>query len=218
MRAAPTTSHLNEVVQSPSLPRGKPKWLVNSPRVSSLGDSFTDNFLFIFYFCYPLRGHIWTAFLTQMTAPTFFTVPTIFFSLFSHPKSPLYLSRPPLLLIFMLLLISGDIYPNPGPIDPCSVCSRKVTWRNRSVQCTKCSLWAHLSCSGLCSRDFRKISPDTLGLVQCAHPSLKLPSPSYNLTSYLHPQTPTNPHLHLQTPTIKPSSSKMKPPKTTLHH
>ena len=41
--SAPTTSHLNVVVQSPSLHWGGSKWLVNSPRVSSSGDSPLDN-------------------------------------------------------------------------------------------------------------------------------------------------------------------------------
>ena len=40
---APTTSHLNVVVQSPSLHWGGSKWLVNFPRVSSSGDSPLDN-------------------------------------------------------------------------------------------------------------------------------------------------------------------------------
>ena len=43
-RSAPTTSHLNVVVQSPSLHWGGSKWLVDSPRVSSSGDSPSDNF------------------------------------------------------------------------------------------------------------------------------------------------------------------------------
>ena len=43
LKTAPTTSHLNVVVQSPSLHWGGSKWLVNSPRVSSSGDSPLDN-------------------------------------------------------------------------------------------------------------------------------------------------------------------------------
>ena len=117
-------------------------------------------FLLIFHPCCPLRGHIWTAFLNPNDRlPSVSTVPTTFFSVFSHPKPPLYLSYSPLLLILMLLLICGNIYPNPGPIDPYSVCSRRVTWGNRSVQYTNCSLWVHFSCSGLSPTDFRKISP-----------------------------------------------------------
>ena len=43
LKTALTTSHLNVVVQSPSLHWGGSKWLVNSPRVSSSGDSPLDN-------------------------------------------------------------------------------------------------------------------------------------------------------------------------------
>ena len=39
----------------------------------------------------------------------------------------------PRLLILILLLMSGNVYPNPGPVSPCSVCARNVTWRGRSV-------------------------------------------------------------------------------------
>ena len=43
MTGRATTSHLNVVVQSPSLHWGGSKWLVDSPRVSSSGDSPSDN-------------------------------------------------------------------------------------------------------------------------------------------------------------------------------
>ena len=99
----------------------------------------------------------------------------------------------------MLLLISGDIHPNPGPIDPCSVCSRRVTWGNRSVQCTNCSLWVHLSCSGLSPTDFRKISPGHSWIAQCAHPLLNPSLSSHTLILYLHPFLYLHP-LILQTP------------------
>ena len=41
--AAPTTRHLNVVVQSLFLHWGGSKWFVNSPRVLSSGDSLVDN-------------------------------------------------------------------------------------------------------------------------------------------------------------------------------
>ena len=59
----------------------------------------------------------------------------------------------------MLLLISGDIHPNPGPIEPRSVCSLSVTGRNRLIQCANCSLWVHLSRSDIFPADFKKIYP-----------------------------------------------------------
>ena len=39
------------------------------------------------------------------------------------------------LLILLLLLMSGNVHPNRGPIYPRSVCARNVTWRGKSVQC-----------------------------------------------------------------------------------
>ena len=117
--------------------------------------------LLIFYPCCPMRGHMWTALLNPIDRPptpsilSRTSLPRPSF----HPKPLHYSSHSPLILISMLLLISGDIHPNPGPINPCSVCSRRVTWGNRSIQCTGCSLWVHLSCYGLSPADFRKISP-----------------------------------------------------------
>ena len=60
------------------------------------------------------------------------------------------------LLILLLLLMSGNVHPNPGPIFPCSVCAGNVTWRGKSVQCCTCSKWVHLRCSQL-SCNFRAL-------------------------------------------------------------
>ena len=129
-----------------------------------------------------MHGHIWTAFLNPIDrhpiSSTFF--PTTLLSLFFHPKPLLYLSQSLLIFILMLLLISGDIHPNLGPIDLCFFCSRRVTWGNRSVQCTNCYLWVHLSCSGLSPTDFRKISPGNSWTSQMC------PSSSHN-PYLLHP-------------------------------
>ena len=158
--------------------------------------------LLIFYPCCPMRGHIWTAFLNPIDRPpissTFFR--TTLLSLSFHPKPLHYLSHPPLILIIMLLLISGDIHPNPGPIDPCSVCSRRVTWGNRLVQCINCSLWVHLSCSGLSPADFRKISPGhswTCPMCPSSSHTLIL---YLHLFLYLHPFTLQISHPHSQHP------------------
>ena len=61
------------------------------------------------------------------------------------------------LLILLLLLMSGNVHPNPGPIFPCSVCARNVTWRGKSVQCCACSKWVHLRCSQLSLSNFRAL-------------------------------------------------------------
>ena len=179
---APTTSHFNVVCSS--LPcTGEGRNGLSIPRASHhRAAPLWTIFSLIFYPCCPLRGHRWTAFLIPNDCPlSSFTFLKTFLSSFSNPNPPFYLFYPPLLLIRMLHLISGDIHPNPGPIDPCSVCSRRVTWGNKSVQCVNCSLWLHLSYSGLPPADFRKISPEHSWTFQCCHLPLKFPPLTPNL-------------------------------------
>ena len=117
-----------------------------------------------------------------------------------------------------MLLISGDIHLNPGPIDPCCVCCRRVTWENRSIQCTGCSLWVHLSCSGLSPADFRKISPGrSWTCPMCPSSSQSLPSLSHSnpVSSSFHTPNPPPPFTN----THKTISSKTNPsPKTTTNN
>ena len=53
--------------------------------------------------------------------------------------------------------MSGNVYPNPGAIIPCSVCTGNVTWRGKSVLCCTCSKWVHLKCSLLSLSKFRTL-------------------------------------------------------------
>ena len=50
----------------------------------------------------------------------------------------------PRILILLLLLMSNNVYPNPGPIFSCSVCTGNVTWSIRLVQCCTWSIWVYL--------------------------------------------------------------------------
>ena len=61
------------------------------------------------------------------------------------------------LLILLLLLMSGNVQPNPGPIFLCSVCAGNVAWWGRSVQCCTCFKWVHLRCSLLSFSKFRAL-------------------------------------------------------------
>ena len=56
-----------------------------------------------------------------------------------------------------ILLMSGNVHPNPCPVFPCLVCSGNVTWQSRSVQCCTCSNWVHLKCSLLSFCRFRTL-------------------------------------------------------------
>ena len=61
------------------------------------------------------------------------------------------------LLILLLLLMSGNVHPNPCSVFPCLVCAGNVTWRGRSVQCCTCSNRVHLKCSLLSFSRFRTL-------------------------------------------------------------
>ena len=89
-------------------------------------------------------------------AYSFFEIGRLF-SLFSY----LFLARP-CLLILLLLLMSGNVHPNPGLIFPCSACAGNVAWRGKSLQCCTCSNWVYLRCSQLSLSKFR-----TLGCSRC---------------------------------------------------
>ena len=67
------------------------------------------------------------------------------------------------LLILLLLLMSGNVHPNPGPIFLCSVCAGNVTWRGKSVQCCACSKWVHLKCKQPPSPNSELLAALTLG-------------------------------------------------------
>ena len=47
-----------------------------------------------------------------------------------------------------LLLVCGDINPNPGPdsLFPCSICGVEVLDVDKAVYCDKCDKWVHVSC------------------------------------------------------------------------
>ena len=122
-RAAPINSRLNVVVRSPN-----PFGLGRNGCWTSRGSQLPRTLPFIFSLCCPLNDR-------RRAAHSFLKIDRLFsLSLFSCPS----LARLRF-LILLLLLMSGNVYPNPGPIFPCSVCARNVTWRGRSVQCCTCS-------------------------------------------------------------------------------
>ena len=101
---------------------------------------------FIFLLCCRLNDR-------SRVAHSFFIIGRLF-SLFLFSCPSLALLR---LLILLLLLMSGNVHSNPGPIFPCSVCAGNVTWRGKSVQSCTCSKWVHLRCSQLSLSEFRAL-------------------------------------------------------------
>ena len=53
-------------------------------------------------------------------------------------------------LLLCLLIVSGDIEVNPGPIKyPCSVCEKSVKSNQQALSCDSCDRWTHCKCSGV---------------------------------------------------------------------
>ena len=105
----PINSRLNVVVRSRL---GWVEMAVGLPE----GPSYPGHSSLIFSLCCPLNNR-------RKAAHSFFKIGRLF-SLFLLSCPSLAHLR---LLILLLLLMSGNVYPNPGPIFPCSVCAGNVT-------------------------------------------------------------------------------------------
>ena len=160
--------------------------------------------LLIFYPCCPMRSHMWTALLNPVDHPP---APSIL-SRMSLPRpslhpGPLHCSSHSPLILISMVLISSDIHPDPGPVDPCSVCSRGVAWGSGSIRCAGCSLWVHLSCSGLSPADFCKLFPGHSWTCPMSPSSSQPPLPLTLKIPHLHSQTTTKPYLQKLNPPPK---------------
>ena len=136
---APINSRLNVVVRSPT-----PFGLGRNGCWPSRGSQLPRALPFIFSLCCPLNYR-------RRAAHSIYKIGRLF-SLFLLSCPTLALLR-----LLILLLMSGNVHPNPGPIFPCSVCAGNVTWRRKSVQCCTCSKWVHLRCSQLSLSNFRAL-------------------------------------------------------------
>ena len=141
MRSAPINSRFDVVVRSPT-----PFGLGQNGCWPSRGSQLPRALPFIFSLCCLLNDR-------RRAAHSFFKIGCLF-SLFLFSCPALTRLR---LLILLLLLMSGNVHSNPGPIFPCSVCAGNVTWRGKSVQCCTCSKWVHLRCSQLSLSKFRAL-------------------------------------------------------------
>ena len=138
---APINSRLNVVVRSPT-----PFGLGRNGCWPSRGSQLPWALPYIFSLCCPLNDR-------RRAAHSIYEIGRLF-SLFPLSCPTLALLR---FLILLLLLMSGNVHPNPGPIFPCSVCAGNVTWRGKLVLCCTCSKWVHLRCSQLFLSKFRAL-------------------------------------------------------------
>ena len=127
------------------------------------------------------------------------------------------------LLILALLLISGNVHPNPGPISnhphpryPCSICHLDVG--RDSLQCSACLKWVHFLCSSLTRADFRTICATGTAVgwrCPACHPQNTTDSPTQTSLLVTPPASPPSPppglpdyrlvftnHVHLGAPHV----------------
>ena len=105
------------------------------------GPSYPGHSPFIFSLCCPLNDR-------RRAAQSIYKIGRLL---------SLFLFSCPTLALLLLLLMSGNVHPNPGPIFPCSVCDGNETWRGKSVQRCTCSKWVHSRCSQLSLSKFRAL-------------------------------------------------------------
>ena len=54
------------------------------------------------------------------------------------------------LFMYLIILQCGDIEIQPGPERyPCGICSKRVTWKAKAIQCEDCEVWYHSNCANI---------------------------------------------------------------------
>ena len=64
---------------------------------------------------------------------------------------------------YWLLLLSGDIELNPGPVKfPCTICKNPVKKNQRGLCCDVCNLWTHARCCRVSNDQYNQLSLDCI--------------------------------------------------------
>ena len=66
--------------------------------------------------------------------------------------------------MYTMLILSGDIKLNPGPVAsiyPCGLYDRKVDWDDRGVAGDSCDIWYHCSCISMQSSEYSRLNSTT---------------------------------------------------------
>jgi hypothetical protein len=69
---------------------------------------------------------------------------------------------PKMYCFILLVLISGDVDENPGPVNnPCGKCERPVQSNQRGIQCEDCMFWHHIKCIEMTVSEYNSLSIST---------------------------------------------------------
>ena len=74
------------------------------------------------------------------------------------------------LVLSILLLMCGDILPNPGPARvkyPCTVCCKSVLHSQRGIECSRCERWTHALCAKVSNAEYTVLSDDDTIVWHC---------------------------------------------------
>ena len=62
---------------------------------------------------------------------------------------------------YWLLLVAGDIPPNPGPVRyPCTECGKPVRSNQQGIFCDSCEMWTHTRCCGVSKEAYERLSQE----------------------------------------------------------
>ena len=76
-----------------------------------------------------------------------------------------------------LILLSGDINLNPGPVkDPCFLCNKGCRSNQKAIQCDDCDNWYHVKCIGMKNDEYFDLVSDTSANWICTKCICSLPS------------------------------------------
>ena len=77
----------------------------------------------------------------------------------AHPRSSLKPQQLDMIALMVLLVLSGDIESNPGPVRyPCTMCNESVRRNQRAILCSECDGWTHAKCCGVSQAEHQTLS------------------------------------------------------------
>ena len=137
-------------------------------------------------------------------------------SILSSKNHPTH-TKPSSTLLNLLILLSGDVSPNPGPRAPkypCGVCCKAVNWGQDAVKCDEGDAWYHVPCMNM-NPSFYHILQDHSNITwlccQCGMPSFS--SSLFNTT----PIDLSNSFSVLSISSRPPSSTCISSPPRPIH-
>ena len=76
----------------------------------------------------------------------------------------------------LILMLAGDLHPNPGPYTPkfpCGICNKAAKWNQRATCCDQCDTWYHIDCMDMCTPIYEALQGSQVSWIcaQCGLPN-----------------------------------------------